>query len=180
MGSAKAGSDAGGDTGGDSPRSGDQPDKDSERKKQELLAKGKAQGFLTYDEVNELMPAGVTSPAKMDAWLSLLSNAGIEIVDAAPKGKPAASAAALAEEEDEQEEADAEGDETPAAASDKEDADEDGGGGAKRPPTTRRRGSIRFACTCARWVRSRCSPVRARSRSPSRWRRGGGGFCKSS
>ena len=72
------------------------------------------------------MPAGVTSPAKMDAWLSLLSNEGIEIVDAAPKGKlpAAASAAALAEEEDEQEEADAEADEAPVAA-EKEDADEE-------------------------------------------------------
>ncbi|MFL5307675.1 MAG: RNA polymerase sigma factor RpoD [Polyangia bacterium] len=122
-GAVKNGTEAGGDSGGDHPRSVEQPDKDSERKKHELLAKGKAQGFLTYDEVNDLMPAGVTSPAKMDAWLSLLSKAGIEIVDAAPKGKLPATASA--EEEDEQEEADADGDEAPVAASDKEDAEEE-------------------------------------------------------
>ncbi|HVY36816.1 MAG TPA: RNA polymerase sigma factor RpoD [Polyangia bacterium] len=105
-------------------RAADAPDKDTERKKQELVAKGKAQGFLTYDEVNDLMPAGVTSPARMDEWLSLLSNEGIEIVDAAPKGKraPAAGAAAL-DEEDEQDEGD--GDESRAAAVDKEDADKE-------------------------------------------------------
>jgi len=104
-------------------RTVDAPDKETERKKLELVAKGKAQGFLTYDEVNDLMPAGVTSPARMDEWLSLLSNEGIEIVDTAPKGKRAPAAAALADEEDEQEEG--EGDESRAAAVDKEDADKE-------------------------------------------------------
>ncbi len=116
-----------GEGGGDDGHAADQPDKDRERKKQELVAKGKAQGFLTYDEVNDLMPAGVTSPARMDEWLSLLTAEGIEIVDAAPKGKGSASpaAAALAEEEDEPEAADADGDEPAIRASHKEEADED-------------------------------------------------------
>ncbi|HVT06874.1 MAG TPA: RNA polymerase sigma factor RpoD [Polyangia bacterium] len=113
------------DRAGGAARAPDAPDKETERKKLELVAKGKAQGFLTYDEVNDLMPAAVTSPARMDEWLSLLSNEGIELVDAAPKGKraPTASAAALVDEEDEHEEGD--GDEARAAAVDKEDADKE-------------------------------------------------------
>ena len=112
--------------GGAAARAVDPADKETERKKQELLAKGKAQGFLTYDEVNELLPAGVTSPARMDEWLSLLSAESIEIVDAAPKGKlrAAPGAAALAEDE-EPEEADADADDAPVAAVDKEDAEEE-------------------------------------------------------
>jgi RNA polymerase primary sigma factor len=99
-------------------------DKDRERRKQELVTKGKAQGFLTYDDVNELMPAGVASSSHMDEWLSLLSDEGIEIVDVAPKGKLTATrgAAAAAEEEDDEEEP---GDEPAAAATEKEEAEED-------------------------------------------------------
>src|SRR5216117_1065146 len=35
--------------------------KESERKKRELITMGKAKGFLTYDEVNEHMPENIIS-----------------------------------------------------------------------------------------------------------------------
>ncbi|HVZ87326.1 MAG TPA: RNA polymerase sigma factor RpoD [Polyangia bacterium] len=56
---------------------------DDKRKKRELIAKGKAKGFLTHDDVSEHLPQA--SAAQIDDWLSLLSGEGIEIVEAAPK-----------------------------------------------------------------------------------------------
>jgi RNA polymerase primary sigma factor len=55
--------------------------KQSERKKQELILIGKAKGFLTYDEVNEHMPDSVASSDQMDGWLAAFAGAGIAIVD---------------------------------------------------------------------------------------------------
>ena len=92
--------------------------KDSDHKRRELIALGKAKGFLTYDEVNEHMPQNILSSEQMDDWLSAFARAGIELVEApgksapdeADKGVPAA-----AEEEDAVE---AEGDEKPREAAD--------------------------------------------------------------
>jgi hypothetical protein len=38
--------------------------KESERKKRELITMGKAKGFLTYDEVNEHMPRTSSRPTR--------------------------------------------------------------------------------------------------------------------
>ena len=58
--------------------------KESERKKRELISIGKAKGFLSYDEVNEHMPQSVVSSDQMDGWLVAFASAGIEIVDSPP------------------------------------------------------------------------------------------------
>jgi RNA polymerase primary sigma factor len=50
----------------------------------DLIAIGKAKGFLTYDDVNDLMPESVISTSEIDAWLSVLGAEGIEIVDRPP------------------------------------------------------------------------------------------------
>ncbi len=49
----------------------------------QLIAKGKEQGYLTYDEVNEAIPedAGALSPERLDETLLLFEELGIEIVD---------------------------------------------------------------------------------------------------
>jgi hypothetical protein len=80
--------------------------KESERKKRELITMGKAKGFLTYDEVNEHMPENIISSDQMDDWLSAFSGEGIEIVDSSSKLKVAQKgdgAEAEAESEDEEE-----------------------------------------------------------------------------
>ena len=51
----------------------------------ELIAKAKAQGYLTYDEVNTYLPNEDTSPQKLDELLMALDELGIEIVDEVPK-----------------------------------------------------------------------------------------------
>ncbi|HSS38998.1 MAG TPA: RNA polymerase sigma factor region1.1 domain-containing protein, partial [Polyangia bacterium] len=89
--------------------------KESERKKRELITMGKAKGFLTYDEVNEHMPENIVSSDQMDDWLSAFSGEGIEIVDSASKIKVPGKEAAGEEAEEEEEEAEAK----------KEEADED-------------------------------------------------------
>src|SRR6188508_1504031 len=92
--------------------------KESERKKRELITMGKAKGFLTYDEVNEHMPENIISSDQMDDWLSAFSGEGIEIVDSSSKLKVAekGDTEAAAEEEEE---------ETEAAATKKEEAEEE-------------------------------------------------------
>src|SRR4030095_7115761 len=84
--------------------------KESERKKRELITMGKAQGFLTYDEVNEHMPENIISSDQMDDWLSAFSGEGIEIVDSSSKLKVAGKGDggdAEAQDEDEAEESEA-------------------------------------------------------------------------
>src|SRR5216110_2663753 len=81
--------------------------KESERKKRELITMGKAKGFLTYDEVNEHMPESIVSSDQMDDWLSAFSGEGIEIVDSSSKIKvpeKGGDTAAAQEDEDEDEE----------------------------------------------------------------------------
>src|SRR4029079_14954492 len=77
--------------------------KESERKKRELITMGKAKGFLTYDQVNEHMPENIISSDQMDDWLSAFSGEGIEIVDSSSKLKVAEKGDTEAEAEDEEE-----------------------------------------------------------------------------
>ncbi|MSP15656.1 MAG: RNA polymerase sigma factor RpoD [Myxococcales bacterium] len=60
---------------------------DTERKKQKLIELGKSKGFLTFDEVNDNLPAEIVSADQIDAWLTTLGNEGIEVVEAAPKAR---------------------------------------------------------------------------------------------
>ncbi len=47
----------------------------------ELLAKGKKQGFLTYDEINTHLPEDMLSPEQIDETLMLFDDNGIDVVD---------------------------------------------------------------------------------------------------
>ncbi len=52
-----------------------------------LLAKGKKQGFLSYDEINELLPAEMLSPEQIDETLIMFDENEIEVVDEKTKNK---------------------------------------------------------------------------------------------
>ncbi len=70
----------------------------------ELVAKGKAQGYLTYDQVNAYLPDEAVNPEKLDNLLMALDEAGIELLTDPPADSPEArdgrlSAAQPAEEE---------------------------------------------------------------------------------
>ena len=46
-----------------------------------LLGKGKKQGYLTYDEINKLLPEDMLSPEQIDETLMLFDENDIEVVD---------------------------------------------------------------------------------------------------
>jgi RNA polymerase primary sigma factor len=56
---------------------------------QVLVATGKTQGFLTYDQVNEYLPDQAVNPEKLDSLLVALDELGIELVEEAPGTEPA-------------------------------------------------------------------------------------------
>src|SRR5687768_9261944 len=94
--------------------------KDTERKKRELITMGKAKGFLTYDEINDHMPENIVSSDQIDDWLSTLGGEGIEVVDSASQVKVTEKPVGEEEEEDE-EEASAKEDEKEKAEEEEED-----------------------------------------------------------
>ncbi len=62
-----------------------------------LLSLGKGKGYLTYDEVNDIIPEDVVSSEEIDEILRILGSENIEIVDSVKEPK----AVALPEEEEE-------------------------------------------------------------------------------
>jgi RNA polymerase primary sigma factor len=56
-----------------------------EKDLEKLIAKGVAQGYLTYDEVNDYLPDEDVNPDKLDNLLIALEERGIELVDQPPK-----------------------------------------------------------------------------------------------
>src|SRR6266478_5830576 len=47
----------------------------------QLINIGKEKGYLLYDEVNELLPAEITSSDELDDLFNTFGSAGIEVVD---------------------------------------------------------------------------------------------------
>jgi RNA polymerase primary sigma factor len=46
-----------------------------------LLERGKAQGYLTYEELNELLPDDVIAPDRLDALMQQFDELGVELID---------------------------------------------------------------------------------------------------
>jgi RNA polymerase primary sigma factor len=57
----------------------------SDKDLSELVATGKAQGYLTYDQVNDYLPDEAVNPDKLDSLLTALEDQGIELVNEAPE-----------------------------------------------------------------------------------------------
>jgi RNA polymerase primary sigma factor len=76
--------------------------KKPERKEgvQQLIDLGKSKGYLTYEEVNDALPANVVSADQIDDVMSILGDEDIEIVDAATQVKIAPARLAIAESEE--------------------------------------------------------------------------------
>ena len=51
----------------------------------QLIQVGKEKGYLLYDEVNELLPAEITSSDELDELFTTLGNNSIEVVDSEQK-----------------------------------------------------------------------------------------------
>jgi RNA polymerase primary sigma factor len=57
----------------------------SDKDLSDLVATGKSQGYLTYDQVNEYLPDEAVNPDKLDSLLTALEEQGIELVNEAPE-----------------------------------------------------------------------------------------------
>ena len=76
-----------------------------------LIDLGKEKGYLTYDDVNDMLPAEVVSPDQIDDVMSIFGEMDIEVVDANQRVTLGGAGEDLAEEEEEEEkEADVDGD----------------------------------------------------------------------
>ncbi len=52
-----------------------------------LIAKGKAVGFLTFDEVNKALPSEASSPEQVEEIIGIFDQLEISIVDSEKDGK---------------------------------------------------------------------------------------------
>src|ERR1700729_2868184 len=95
--------------------------KNRDRKEvQQLIEMGKSKGFLTYEEVNDALPADMAAPDQMEDVLGALGDEDIEIVDAATQVKIAPKR--IVEEQAEQKPS-REREQAPAASKNDEDVD---------------------------------------------------------
>jgi RNA polymerase primary sigma factor len=69
-----------------------------------LIDLGKEKGYLTYDEVNDMLPADVVSPDQIDDVMSIFGEMDIEVVDSNQRVTLASAGDDLAEEEEEEKE----------------------------------------------------------------------------
>jgi RNA polymerase primary sigma factor len=51
-----------------------------------IVAKGKERGYVTYDEINKLLPAGEYTSDQIDETMAMLSDIGINLVEDEPDG----------------------------------------------------------------------------------------------
>jgi len=65
----------------------------------QLIVQGKNKGFLTYEEVNRLLPEDVTSGEKVDSIFAMLEEMGIELADDEEDGEALVASKASAEAE---------------------------------------------------------------------------------
>ena len=71
-----------------------------------LIDLGKEKGYLTYDDVNDMLPAEVVSPDQIDDVMSIFGEMDIEVVDANQRVTLGGAGEEIAEEEEEEKEAD--------------------------------------------------------------------------
>jgi len=77
---------------------------------QQLIDIGKEKGYLTYDEVNDMLPADMVSSEHLDSVMSMFGDMDIEVIDSADEGmlpEPSSDDDESGEESDEEAEFDA-------------------------------------------------------------------------
>lgn len=58
---------------------------DSKSRLKELITRGKEQGYLTYAEVNDHLPADITDPEQIEDIISMINDMGIRVSEEAPE-----------------------------------------------------------------------------------------------
>ena len=121
----------------------------SDQSVKRLLKTAKARGYVTYDQLNSVLPSEEVSSEQIEDTMAMLSDMGINVVET--------------EESEEQQEVAEEPDEEEGRALTTQAVPATTAPAPSRPsaPTTP------CACTCARWALSSFCRARARSPSPS-------------
>ncbi len=52
---------------------------------QKLMDQGKEKGYLTYGEVNDLLPDNMHSPDELDDLMTTINTQGIDVLEGEPK-----------------------------------------------------------------------------------------------
>ena len=117
-----------------------------------LIRTAKKRGYVTHDQINSLMKE--VNSDQIEDVLAMLNEMGINVVET---------------EEAETEEATEEAREEPKRRRARANSSRSRAPRRPRPrsPSPASAPTIPCACICARWVRSSCSPARAKSPSPS-------------
>ncbi|CAL1241397.1 RNA polymerase sigma factor RpoD [Candidatus Methylocalor cossyra] len=68
----------------------------------ELIAKGKAQGYLTYSEVNDHLPGDIVDPEQMEDIICMINDMGIEVHEDAPDTDLISETAVVTEDDEEE------------------------------------------------------------------------------
>jgi RNA polymerase primary sigma factor len=68
----------------------------------ELIAKGKIQGYLTYSEVNDHLPGNIVDPEQMEDIIGMIEDMGIEVYEEAPDADLIAEPAVVTEDDEEE------------------------------------------------------------------------------
>ena len=107
-----------------------------------MITRAKQRGYVTYDELNKVLPSDKVSSEQIEDTMSMLNEMGINVIES--------------EEQDEQAE-------VPALA-------KAASRSPSRPAKKRNNTivpTIPCACICAKWARSNCCRAKAKSPSPS-------------
>ena len=70
----------------------------------QLIAKGKAQGYLTYAEVNDHLPSDIIDPEQLDDIIAMFNDMGIQVLETAPDDDDSAITSDVAISADDDEE----------------------------------------------------------------------------
>jgi RNA polymerase primary sigma factor len=68
----------------------------------ELIAKGRAQGYLTYAEVNDHLPGDIVDPEQMEDIVGIINNMGIEVHEEVPDTDLIAGNAVVSEDDEDE------------------------------------------------------------------------------
>ena len=60
----------------------------------ELVDKGKDQGFLTYEDINSMLPEDISDPDQVEETIQMLMDIGIEVLESSNTGSEENSDAA--------------------------------------------------------------------------------------
>jgi RNA polymerase primary sigma factor len=92
------------------PATGRGAKKENSKEVKKLIDLGKEKGYLTYDDVNDMLPAEAVSPDQIEDVMSIFGEMDIEVVDANQRVTLGGAADEASDDEEEDKESDTDGD----------------------------------------------------------------------